>query len=644
MKCLSTPRVRRTARGASQLWGCLLALAACTSERILGEPSTGVSDDSASADAGGSESGGGEGGAGEGGAGEGGMDGSGATTASGGSLTAGGNHGTGGGAGAEPVSCARGTLECGGECIDPSSAPEHCGACDSPCPADQICRGGACACADPSQTRCDEACVDLAADASHCGACGAACPAGETCMTGICSGLLHDGCSEALAHSVSISEIAVYQSGKVSVMRDGHAIAAAERPVDVVSGKDALVRVSVTPESGWVDRTLSARLELPRGQPARPLFDKKAMSGASDDATLSSTFNIEVPGELITTSASYSVRIVECSDSSGTAQRAAFPETGTEPLAARAAGALRLRFIPVVANGNTPDTSEARLTPIVEYLRALYPFPAIEISVGAPMTANWTIEEYGAGWTEVLQQLAIRHLQDDAPNDLYYYGLLEPAASLAAYCPNGCVGGIGYIAEASPDYQHLRVAMGISFAEPVTAETAAHELGHAQGRRHAPCGGGADLDHDFPHPDGSIGWWGLAYPDMLYPPPTTSDVMGYCAHRWISDHTYQALIERAHSLDSALGYRKSNPSGRFRVIVQSRFGAAWGVAPSSEVTAMGVPEAATILDARGRELGQATVYRARMGALGGASLMVPEPEPGWHAIRIQGSPALAFAP
>jgi hypothetical protein len=80
------------------------------------------------------------------------------------------------------------------------------------------------------------------------------------------------------------------------------------------------------------------------------------------------------------------------------------------------------------------------------------------------------------------------------------------------------------------------------------------------------------------------------------------------------------------------------------VIVQSQFGAAWGVAPESEVTAMGLPEPATILDARGAELAQVTAYRARMGELEGASLMVPEPEPGWHAIRIAGLPALAFEP
>lgn len=649
------PRTPRGPRGASELFGCLLALAACTSEPIIGELSAGGSSGAAGADA----EVGGSGGASDGGSsgahdgGEGGADhgGSGGSDAGGRSATAGGSGGTGSGSGGtrgDPVPCASDEIECGGGCIDPSSTLEHCGACDSPCPAGQICAGSECACADPEQARCGETCVDLATDASYCGDCATACPPGETCVIGTCSGLLDDDCSEALAHSLTITEIAVYQAGKVSVMQHGNAIVAGERPVDVAIGKDALVRVSVALEPGWVERTVSARLDLPDTQPSRPLFDKKAVRLASDDGTLSSTFNIEVPGALISSSTSYSVRIVECSESSGTAYRAAFPESGAEPLAARSTGTLQLRFIPIVTNGNTPDTSAARLTPIVDYLTALYPFAAIETSLGAPMTANWSIDAHGAGWTEVLQQLAIRHLQDDAPNDLYYYGLLEPAESLAAYCPNGCVGGVGYIAEASSDYQHLRVAMGISYAEPVTTETAGHELGHAQGRRHAPCGGGADLDGDFPHADGSIGWWGLAYPDTLYSAGATSDVMGYCANRWISDYTYQALIERARILDRTLRpdsarYRGSNPSGRFRVIVQSRFGAAWGVAPTGEVAAMGEAEPATVLDARGAELARVTVYRARMGELGGASLMVPEPEPAWHAIRIEGSPVLAFA-
>ena len=55
---------------------------------------------------------------------------------------------------------------------------------------------------------------------------------------------------------------------------------------------------------------------------------------------------------------------------------------------ATSTGSLEVRFIPIVANGNTPDTSDVRLAPIVDYLTRLYPFAALETSLGEPMTAN----------------------------------------------------------------------------------------------------------------------------------------------------------------------------------------------------------------------------------------------------------------
>ena len=49
-----------------------------------------------------------------------------------------------------------------------------------------------------------------------------------------------------------------------------------------------------------------------------------------------------------------------------------------------------------------------------------------------------------------------------------------------------------------------------------------------------------------------------------------------------------------------------------------------------------------MLDAAGNEVAQVTVYRAAMDHLHGASIMVPEPEPGWHAIAIDGEVALVY--
>ena len=48
------------------------------------------------------------------------------------------------------------------------------------------------------------------------------------------------------------------------------------------------------------------------------------------------------------------------------------------------------------------------------------------------------------------------------------------------------------------------------------------------------------------------------------------------------------------------------------------------------------------LDEAGNVVASITVYRTPFDHLGGAQLLVPDPEPGWHAVRIQGEVPLAF--
>ena len=74
---------------------------------------------------------------------------------------------------------------CGGECVDKSSNPSHCGDCFHPCSSGASCVGGVCQCAAGS-TMCGATCVNLATDPYNCGACGAACATGYTCTNKIC--------------------------------------------------------------------------------------------------------------------------------------------------------------------------------------------------------------------------------------------------------------------------------------------------------------------------------------------------------------------------------------------------------------------------------------------------------------------------
>ena len=578
--------------------------------------------------------------------------------------------------------CPMGQQRCGGACTDTQASALHCGSCDTPCAAGQSCQNGQCVCTEPGAALCENGCTHLASDPRNCGTCGNACegypctegecrcplgqslcgdtcistesdpqhcggcdttcPSGQACVLGQCSSEVVDGCRNTLAHSIRLREIALYQTGKVTVMRDGTAVTSKNRNADVVAAKPALLRAFVTLEPGWRNRIVSARLAIVNGDDAEEMFHKLAVSADSEDVSLATTFNFRIPGQLLLADTRYSIEIVECQDESGTLALPRFPEGGTTPLEPQEVANLKLELIPIVANGFEPRTDPDHLDALLEYVETMYPMPDIELSVGEPMTAASAIGTE-LGWDEVLQQLSQRHQQDDAANDVYYYGLLEPAETMDEYCPDGCTVGIAYITSASPSDRHYRVAMGVSYGDVYSAETIAHELGHSQGRDHAPCGGAADADPNFPYAGARLGWWGFAAPDELLPPDSRRDVMSYCALPWISDYTYQGLLERSVALGSGALLRSSAPAGRFRVILLGPRGPRWGMSPSRPVEPAGEPEAATILDATGSPIAQVVVYRMRMSRPGTSSMLVPEPTAGWHAIAIQGQPALSYA-
>jgi len=258
------------------------------------------------------------------------------------------------------------------------------------------------------------------------------------------------------------------------------------------------------------------------------------------------------------------------------------------------------------------------------------------------MPATAPIAADGSGWQETLQELSIRHQTDDAPNDVHYLGLLEPAATLSEYCAESCVGGIAYVTGAELFNRHSRVAMALSYGDRRAAESFGHELGHALGATHAPCGGGADEDEAFPYAGGRTGWWGLEYPDVLHDPSSSTDIMGYCPARWVSDYTYRRFAERVSFLGASLAVLGGNPIARWRVVLTGPRGPRWGRSPSAAIEAIGERETAHVLDRNGRFIAEVGVYRAVMDFARSSSVMVPEPRPGWHGIAIEGERPIAY--
>ncbi|HOU90258.1 MAG TPA: hypothetical protein PLU22_04390 [Polyangiaceae bacterium] len=85
-------------------------------------------------------------------------------------------------------------LDCGGEMVDTSIDPAHCGACGTVCGDGFVCTAGVCACP-AGQTDCGGTCADLDSSAVNCGTCGNACTGGAVCSLGGCT---TSGCGAGL--------------------------------------------------------------------------------------------------------------------------------------------------------------------------------------------------------------------------------------------------------------------------------------------------------------------------------------------------------------------------------------------------------------------------------------------------------------
>jgi hypothetical protein len=76
---------------------------------------------------------------------------------------------------------------CNGSCIDTTTDPNNCGACDHHCATGQSCAGSACSACPSPQIVCtsDNTCTDTTSDPSNCGACGHNCQ-GSMCTASLC--------------------------------------------------------------------------------------------------------------------------------------------------------------------------------------------------------------------------------------------------------------------------------------------------------------------------------------------------------------------------------------------------------------------------------------------------------------------------
>jgi hypothetical protein len=457
-----------------------------------------------------------------------------------------------------------------------------------------------------------------------------------------------------LMSGLSVDEVAVFQATKISVAKAGAKVTST---IPIVAGRDGLIRLYVKPGASWSSKSVTAVLSLTTaaGAALPQVSSPQTISAASTDAAVSSTFNFNVPGSSLPVGVKFAVAITDPSASEtafGTASTARFPADGSLlALGTQSSGAqLRVKLVPVQygADGSNrlPDVSAAQIESYRQEMLAIYPAAKVEITVRAPFPWTSTISASGSGFSGILQAMVNLRQTDNAPDDVYYFGAFAPSASFNNYCGSGCVTGLSGVNEQADDPTG-RASVGVGFGgEDDSAVTMAHEVGHAHGRSHAPCGGATGVDPQFPYATGGIGPWGYnIVTQALINPAQGKDIMGYCQPEWVSDYTYSALFDRMAFVnmakDMVVPQLPAPTTYRF-VDVAADGSLSFGQTTTLTRAPNAEPHAVTYAAIDGSVLATATGHYYKYDHLPGGFMMIPEGPVNYATLSVQGLAARAL--
>ena len=370
------------------------------------------------------------------------------------------------------------------------------------------------------------------------------------------------------ARALRIADVTVNQAVSVPLVDDSAPVNARQAPV--VANREGILRVFVEPQSGWEARDVNARLTL-NGTSTEV---RATITDASSATALDSTINFALaPGELAESTA-FSVELLEldpCGTYAGGVNNARYPASNAESLDAEAApGPFRIVLVPVRyrADGSnrTPTTDGATVARFRERMYGMFPLVDLEVSIRqAPLDFDNVIGADGQGWSNLLSECLSLRANDGAASNTYYYCAVRPSDDPVDFCSQGCVAGLAPVPSVGDTFN--RAAIGLLYENGV--ETFVHEIGHTLGLSHAPCGGVAGADPDFPYSGGGIGILGFDIAAQRLLDTQHRDLMGYCGPVWISDYNYALLYDRlvVVTASSATSLKRANTPLALRPVI-----------------------------------------------------------------------------
>jgi hypothetical protein len=316
----------------------------------------------------------------------------------------------------------------------------------------------------------------------------------------------------------------------------------AESSIPLVQSRDGFLRVFVTASPGspvapavrvrfYQRGALLQTLTIPAPGTSTP--------STVVEGTLSSSWNVQVPGSLIQPNTSMLVdvdpdnNIAESNESDNS-----FPDSGN-PQAIDVQGVLPaiVRLVPIRQTANGLVGSVGSADQALDLTRRMYPLGNISTEVRQVFTVQGPLQASNENgeWKQVLTDLEALRIADDA-TDRTYYGVVHLDYT-SGIVGNGFVGAPSALGWDNPSDMRRVIA---------------HELGHTWGQLHTPCGTPPGVDPAYPYPSGNIGVYGYDLGNGTLKTPGQPDIMGYCDNPWISDYIYKEVMtyRRTHPLNA----------------------------------------------------------------------------------------------